>query len=345
MSLFEYINEKLAVLLLNLFAAAGLSLYLFMLGLDISAIALIWIVWGLILIGGGSIQYLSLRRKCHLMETQLSGLDKKYLITELLSKPEKAEEKVYYRMLKAASKSMLEEVSTAKSDYQDYKEYIEEWIHEVKTPISAIDLLCRNHPTPENRKIARELVQINHLVEQALYCARSGHVENDYFIREFPVSDAVAAALTDYRTQLLEAKIRIVAEEYADTVYTDEKWLTFIIGQIISNSIKYHRAEDPRLNFSLKSTEQGIFLSIEDNGRGIRSEDLPRIFEKGFTGSDRGNRGSTGMGLYLCRKLCAKLGLSIEAESEADKYTRIIIGFPKGRLHRPEGKSSPLTFL
>lgn len=336
MSIFEYVNEKLGVLLLNITSCTFLSFYLFALGLNINEILLIWISWGIILLSTGTIAYLRLAAKYRTMQTQLSGLDQKYMIAELLSEPDSTAEIIYYKMLKTASKSMLEEISIAKREYRDYKEYIEEWIHEVKTPISAVNLLCRNHPSPENKKIMRELFSINHLVEQALYYARSGCVENDYFIREFPVYDAVAAALSDYRTLLLANKIQILTDERTDTVFTDEKWLTFIIGQIISNAVKYHGDENPRLQFNMHKAEKGNFLFIEDNGQGILPEDLPRIFEKGFTGGNRKNRTSTGMGLYLCHKLCCKLRLSIEAESETGQFTRIAIGFPKGKMHRPE---------
>ena len=173
-------------------------------------------------------------------------------------------------------------------------------------------------------------------MEQSLYYARSGQVENDYFIRKFPIYDAVGAALMDYRTQLLEGGIQVSTDERTDTAYTDEKWVTFIVGQLVSNAVKYHSDRHPQLRFSLRETRQAVFLEVWDNGKGIAPEDLPRIFEKGFTGNDRKNTNSTGMGLYLCRKLCTKLGLTIQADSEADKYTCITLGFPKGRMHRPE---------
>lgn len=336
MSVFEYIDEKLGVLILNLSAAAGLSAYLFLLGLDLSAVALIWIVWLLILLGAGGLNYAQLSGKYHRMKGQLAGLDQKYLIAELIPKPHCMQEKIYYQMLRTASKSMLEEIGQAKSDFREYKEYIEEWIHEIKTPILAIELLCKNHPSPATKKINAELFHIRCLVEQSLYYARSGQVENDYFIREFPICDAVGAALMDYRTQLLEEGIQVFTDERTDTAYTDEKWVTFIVGQLISNAVKYHSDGHPQLRFSLRETKQAVFLEVWDNGKGISPEDLPRIFEKSFTGNDRKNTNSTGMGLYLCRKLCIKLGLSIQADSEADKYTRITLGFPKGRMHRPE---------
>lgn len=169
MSIFEYLNEKLGVLLLNLSAGAALSLYLFALGLGINAVALIWITWGLILLGAGTADYLRLSNKYGKMKRQMEGLDKKYLIAELLDKPETVEEKIYWQMLKTADKSMLEEVSAAQNEYREYKEYIEEWIHEVKTPISAVRLICRNHASSETQKIAAQMFHISHLVEQALY--------------------------------------------------------------------------------------------------------------------------------------------------------------------------------
>ena len=124
-------------------------------------------------------------------------------------------------------------------------------------------------------------------------------------------------------------------EETADTVCTDEKWLTYILSQILSNSIKYHKPTGAFIKISASRTKNSVSLIIEDNGQGIPPEDLPRIFEKGFTGSTRGNRKSTGMGLYLCRKLCLKLGLAIGADSVFGEGTTITINFPDGTYNRP----------
>lgn len=321
---------------LNLFCMIALSIYLSLLGNSFSAVLPILVVWAVILAVVCGSKYYRIKKKTAQVTRKLEQLDQKYLICEMLDMPENAEEKLCQHILRAALKSMLENVNHLKNTQRQYKEYIEEWIHEIKTPITAIDLICRNHPGGENKRIQKELSRIDYLVEQALYYARSENVEKDYFVKEFPLFDALNPALMANRTLLLEEEIRLQVEETPDTVCTDEKWLTYIMNQILSNSIKYHRSEGAWIRISARHEKDGVFLIIEDNGRGISPEDLPRIFEKGFTGSSRDNQKATGMGLYLCRKLCLKLGLDIQAESVLHEGTKITIGFPTGTYHHPD---------
>lgn len=336
MTLANYIYEKLMVIILNLFCATALTIYMRLLGNSLSAVVPVLAVWLLILAAVIIRGYFALRKKAQLLNNQLDMLDQKYLICEMLDKPENCLEKLYQSALRAANKSMLENVNKIRNAQRDYKEYIEEWIHEIKTPITAVDLICKNHAGRENTRISRELSQINYLVEQVLYYARSENVEKDYFIKEFSLSDALAPALLQNRTVLLEEKISLSIDENEAAVCTDEKWLTYILNQILTNSIKYHRPDNPCIHIYSACTRTGVYLTVEDNGRGIPPGDLPRIFDKGFTGGCRNNRKSTGMGLYLCKKLCQKLGLTISADSEVNSGTKITIGFPVGTLPHPE---------
>lgn len=324
------------IVFLNLFCMIALSIYLVLMGNSFFAVLPILIVWIVILAAVWGGRYYRLRKRTTQIFQKLDQLDQKYLICETLERPQNAEEKLCLDILRAASKSMLEHVNCLKNTQRQYKEYIEEWIHEIKTPITAIDLILRNHPGGENKRIQKELSRIDYLVEQALYYARSENVEKDYFVKEFPLFDALTPALMSNRTWLLEEKISLKVEETTDTVCTDEKWLTYIVNQILSNSIKYHRSEGAWIKISARREKNGVFLVIEDNGRGISPEDLPRIFEKGFTGGVRDNRKSTGMGLYLCRKLCMKLGLDIQAESIIHEGTKMTIGFPTGTYNHPD---------
>lgn len=332
-----YIEEKLAVLLVNFGACLLLSLFTLAMGLPFQALIVIWTAWLIILILMLAAGYIRLRRRYKEVFKRFSDIDKKYLAGELLEKPSSIHEALYYTLLKQAGRSMLEEINRQTAIQQEYKEYIEEWIHEVKTPIAAIDMICKNHPSKECKSIAKELSNIRYLVEQTLYYARSGCVEKDYFIKRFPLFDALPAALMNFSASLMEEKIALdIREDESAIVYTDEKWLSYIIEQILSNAIKYRQPEHPVIRISCKKQTSGIFLIIEDNGAGIAPEDLPRIFEKGFTGGCRQNRHSTGMGLYLCKKLCDKLGLTLLAESEPMQGTKVFIGFPAGQYNRPD---------
>lgn len=332
MSLIDYICDRVLLLLLQLFCAIGLTLFLKMMGLSSSAILIILLCWIFVLISYLASQYYQVKRKYRTMHQLLSELDQKYLICEILNKPSNQLEKVYFNMLYEATKSMTEEIGKAREAQQSYKEYIEKWIHEVKTPITAIQLICNNHKSEETKRIEQELQRIYYLVEQTLYYARSETVEQDYFIKKIRLFDIVQSVILNQRTVFMENQISLIVDETQDMVWTDEKWLSYIINQIISNAIKYHQNVNAKIHIFSKVTTQGISLSIEDNGIGISESDIPRIFEKGFTGTNRNNKQSTGLGLYLCKKLCDKLGLDISAESVKGLCTRITLSFPIGRL-------------
>ena len=210
---------------------------------------------------------------------------------------------------------MLEQVSAVKRERREYREYIEQWIHEIKTPLTALKLLCDNNKSEITRTMLLELERLNHFAGQALYYARSETVEKDYLIKETLLSDIIHQAVSDNKQLLLSNGVQIHLKDCEHTVFTDEKWVIFILNQLIGNAVRYRR-ENPVLIFRAFCTEDGISLSIEDNGIGIPADELPRIFEKGFTGTNgRLGKSSTGLGLYLCRRLCGKLGIGISAAS------------------------------
>ena len=210
---------------------------------------------------------------------------------------------------------MLEQISEIRRERMEYKEYIEQWIHEIKTPITAMKLLCENHRSDLTKELLLELEKTNRFTEQALYFARSEHTEKDYSIRKICLSDVIHQAIADNKYMLLQNHIRIELENTDYIVFSDDKWVRFILNQLIVNAVKY-RTSQPVLNFCCRQRKDQIMLNVVDNGIGIPACDLPRIFEKGFTGKNgRTTQNSTGIGLYLCKRLCDKLGISISAES------------------------------
>ena len=177
--------------------------------------------------------------------------------------------------------------------------------------------------------VKEELSRIDGYVEQALYYARSTNLEKDYMIREIKLDNLVKETVKKYSKQLIAAKATPCFDNLAQTEYGDPKWLEFILGQLITNSIKYKK-DSPKLTFSACEEKNHVLLSISDNGVGILENELSRIFEKGFTGSNgRNHAKSTGIGLYLCRQLCNKMHLSISASSENGQGTTMTITFPK----------------
>ncbi|MCM1050135.1 MAG: sensor histidine kinase [Clostridiales bacterium] len=312
----QYLKNQIPVILINFTGLLALSLFLLAAGNPIQTVLLIFIVWLIILTAYLSSVYFMQKRRLNKLLNMASQLEERYLIAEIIAMPEKANEQVFYQLMKMAEKSMLEKISEVQAERKEYKEYIEQWIHEVKTPITAMKLLCENNRSHFSREILAELENINQYTEQALYYARSEHAEKDYSIREINLSDIVHSAIADNKYLLRQSGVTITTDDMETKVYTDEKWVRFILNQLIGNAIKY-RTEQPVLHFSTAKTNDSIVLSVSDNGIGIPKSDLPRIFEKGFTGQNgRSIKNSTGIGLYLCKRLCDKLGIGLAAYSE-----------------------------
>ena len=322
----RYWKKRIPFLLANLVCMVALTVFLLVCGNSISAVLLILVVWALVLLTGLFLTYWTRKRQMQKLLDMVGQLSERYLISEVIELPEQAEDQVYYQLLKMAGKSMLEQIGEVRRERLEYKEYIEQWIHEIKTPITAMKLLCENHRTDWTKELLLELEKTNRFTEQALYYARSEHTEKDYSVREMPLSQVVHQAIADNKYLLLQSGVRLEVEEMEDTVYSDEKWVRFILNQLIANAVKY-RSGQPVFRFSTRRQQDQVILMMEDNGIGISPADLPRIFEKGFTGQNgRMVQQSTGIGLYLCKRLCDKLGIGIAAESSG-QGTAISLAF------------------
>ena len=311
----RYWKNRIPFLLTNLICMVALTVFLLVCGNSISTVLLILSVWTLILLAGLFLTYWQRDRQMRQLLDMAGQLSERYLISEVMELPAQAEDQVYYRLLKMAGKSMLEQIGEIRRERQEYKEYIEQWIHEIKTPITAMKLLCENHRTDWTKELLMELEKTNRFTEQALYYARSEHTEKDYSVRKMALIQVVHQAIADNKYLLLQSGMHLEVEEIQDTVYSDDKWVRFILNQLIANAVKY-RTGQPILRFSTHRQQDQVVLVVEDNGIGISATDLPRIFEKGFTGQNgRKVQQSTGIGLYLCKRLCEKLGIGITAES------------------------------
>ena len=322
----RYWKKRIPFLLTNLVCMVALTVFLLVCGNSISAVLLILVVWALVLLTGLFLTYWTRKRQMQKLLDMAGQLSERYLISEVMEQPEQAEDQVYYQLLKMAGKSMLEQIGEVRRERLEYKEYIEQWIHEIKTPITAMKLLCENHRTDWTKELLMELEKTNRFTEQALYYARSEHTEKDYSVREMALAQVVYQAIADNKYLLLQSGVRLEVEEMEDTVYSDEKWVRFILNQLIANAVKY-RSEQPVLRFSTRRQQDQVVLKVEDNGIGISPADLPRIFEKGFTGQNgRMVQQSTGIGLYLCKRLCDKLGIGIAVES-SEQGTAISLAF------------------
>lgn len=331
MSLGDFIKSRFSVIFVNFIGLITLLIFLFSVGNTIDILKIVAFVWIIVIGVYLFFQYKSRKEFYNELSKTVDNLDKKYLISEVIDKPIYLEAEPYYDLLKKASKSMREEINSIKNSRKEYKEYIEQWIHEVKTPIASIKLIEENNKTNTSRVVLQELEKLDTYVEQALFYARSEEVEKDYLIREMSLEECINKIIIKNKQIFILNNIGVEIDNIDKNVYSDSKWLEFILNQIIVNAIKYRNNKDPKVKVYVSDVKNGIKLIVEDNGIGIPTDELERVFEKGFTGSTgRLNSKSTGIGLYLCRKLCDKLGLLIDIESEINRYTKVSITFPMG---------------
>lgn len=200
-------------------------------------------------------------------------------------------------------------------------DYYTTWLHQIKTPISVMKIILESEDTPEHKELSSELFRIEQYVEMVLSYLRLGSETSDYIFKECDLDSIIKQAIHKYAPQFVHHKIKLQYSPVSVKVLTDEKWLLFILEQILSNSIKYTRQG----SVSITVTADKI-LEITDTGIGIAAEDLPRIFEKGFTGyNGHSDKKSTGLGLYLCKQAAERLSLKISARSTPNVGTAILI--------------------
>ena len=276
------------------------------------------------------IEYLKKKNFYNNLTKNLENLDKKYLIPEIIDKADFLEGKILINTLKEIEKSMAEHVNEYKFANEEYKEYIELWIHEIKTPIAVSKMIVENNPSEVTKNINEEIEKVEYFVEQALFYARSNNVEKDYIIKPVNLQKIINPVILKNKRSFISKKIKLNIHDVDKEVYSDSKWMIFILNQIIINSIKYSKKNKAEIEIFSEEYKDNIILYIKDNGIGIESDNLPRVFEKGFTGENgRKINKSTGIGLYLCKKLCDKLGQNIEINSVINIETVVKIYFPK----------------
>lgn len=270
------------------------------------------------------------------IHSKLIDLDKKYLVLEMLDKPKTVEEELIYQILYDINKSFIEELKDYKLSLTNFKEYIELWIHEVKIPISSLVLMTHNSKESIPKKYITQINKLDNYIDQVLYYVRSNNSEEDYLIKEVSLSKIINSIALKNKDDLLENNIEFIVKVNKETVLTDEKWLEFILNQLINNSIKYKRnIKNSKIEIKVEDAPQKVILTITDNGIGIPKNDLPKVFNKSFTGTNgRKTTKSTGLGLYITKNLLKKLGHQIEIESEVNNYTKVTITFSKNDYYK-----------
>lgn len=328
----DFIKEKLLTITLLFCGIATIEIFL--LAYPVGNFMKIYIpivILGLYFIGIVYEYYLKKKFYSNLKNI-LDELEEKYLITEIIKSPNFIEGKILKRLLEQINKSMIENVNKYKYLTENYKEYIELWIHEIKIPIAASKMVIENNKDTVTKSIDEELDKVENYIEQALYYARSNTVEKDYYIKKCYLKDIVNESIKKNKSILIQEKITMNIHDLNIEVHTDSKWIVFILNQIIQNSVKYKKQEGTtEIELYAKQGKDNVILHIKDNGIGIKKSEISRIFEKGFTGTNGRlqNKKSTGIGLYLCKKLCDKLGIAIEVESDENNGTEIKLVFPQ----------------
>ena len=211
--------------------------------------------------------------------------------------------------------------------YSDMVDYYTMWVHQIKTPIASMHLILQKEDSEDSRRLRAELFRVEQYVQMVLCFLRLDSDFTDYVIKEYRVDDIIRPAVRRLAPQFIMKKLALEYEQTDEVALTDEKWLSFVVEQILSNAGKYTSSG----SISIKC--DGDRLVISDTGIGIAAEDLPRIFDKGYTGfNGRADRKASGIGLYLCRRICDNLGHSIKVESAAGHGTTIIIGLRRNKL-------------
>ena len=333
MSFITFLEEKISLILYQISFLIITTMIFLMADIQKFYIVITVGVLSIFMLGYLLSEYFRQKKKAKKIISLVDNVNEKYLISEIIKEPLEMENKAYYYALKQACKSMNDRIGELEKENAEYQEYVESFVHEIKTPISALSLALENN---NDFRLKQEVDKINQLVEQMLYYARSENTEKDYFVKEIQLAEIIHSVILKYRHYMLNKKITLNVHYLEHIVITDEKWLVFIISQIIQNSIKYLDKDKKEIEVWGENSNNYINLIIKDNGCGIKESDLVRIFEKGFTGTNRKKGYSTGMGLYLTKKLCDKLGLKLQIQSKEKEFTKLTITFPKSGLHKIE---------
>lgn len=330
---YEYIKEKLYFIILAFVTSMIMILFLRAVNCNGQVIIVVsFLFWGMVL-AVLVIEYIRRYMYYKNLAETLASLDQKYLLAEIIDEAQFLDGQVLYETMREVNKSMLEHVNEYRQFGQEYKDYIEMWVHEIKTPLAAGKLIISNNPDPVTKSIEEELNKVEEFVEQALFYARSTTVEKDYVIKEISLKDTINKIIRKNAKTFIYKRIKIDLKSIDERVYSDAKWLEFILHQIIGNALKYTPEEVGVITIDTEKQHEYLILSIQDNGQGIPLEDVKRVFDKGFTGKNgRSNEMATGMGLYLCKLLCDKLYLDIQISSMLGKGTCVKITFPMNSM-------------
>jgi len=247
---------------------------------------------------------------------------------DVLPNPQTIADKDYCRIIGLLCDEQSSTMTNMNIRYDNMIEYYTIWAHQIKTPIAAMKLNLQNEDSPFSRTVSLELRRIEQYVEMVLAYLRLDSTSTDYVIKEYELDSIIKQALKKFSGEFIARKLTLDYETVEEKVVTDEKWLSFVVEQVLSNALKY--TVSGGIHIWVESPKK---LCISDTGIGIAPEDLPRIFEKGYTGwNGRSDKKASGIGLYLCKRICKNLGYDITAHANADGGTVIEIDLEQSKL-------------
>jgi signal transduction histidine kinase len=309
---------KTAVMVCLFFAVSALVTVLY--GLPLEPVIYAAVLCGAVLVIFCAVDYAHYRRKISLLKSIQSNIT---VSTDELTEPKGEIEAAYQELVRLLNHEIRRLTSESTLRLSEMTEYYTLWAHQIKTPISAMSLLLQSQEEPSREELSAALFKIEHYVDMAIAFLRSDNISGDLLIQEYSLDAIVKQAVRKYAREFIRRKITLDYKEIDQTVITDEKWLCFVIEQLLSNALKYTREGKISIYMDEKTP---CTLVIEDTGIGIQPEDIPRVFEKGFTGyNGRTDKKSTGIGLYLCKRIISKLGHGISIESQVGAGTRLLL--------------------
>lgn len=312
----NYVKDRLVTLLLvGITAIIYLSVY-FVYNIDMEPVLYATYLIFLILVFYLFYDFYHYYKK----HVHLTRIKSNILYSDDLPKKTSLLDKDYQELIAEVKKITYENDCVSKEQFQEMEDYFTLWVHQIKLPIAAMKLLIETESIPDKKLLKSELFRINQYSDMVLAYLRIKSTDTDYVFKSYDLDELVRQAIRKFSFEFIRKKIRIDFDETNMKVLTDEKWLVFVLEQLLSNTMKYTNEGNVHI-YGYDST-----LFIEDTGIGIDPSDLPRVFEKSFTGfNGRSDKQASGLGLYLCKSIMNKLSHSIEIESQVNKGTKVIL--------------------
>lgn len=321
----EYIKDRKIVITASLLFTAVFAVSFFLYRLPLEAVLYPAVLNGILALVMAVVDFGKVREKKRELD-KIKKLTADMLVS--LPKISSVYDNAYNEIIENLQSEVIRVENGTAEKYADMMEYYSVWVHQIKTPIASMRLTLQNDDSALSRTIRSDLFRIEQYVEMVLAFLRLDSDSSDYVFKEYNVDDIIRKVVRKFSSEFIHMKISLSFEPCNFRFITDEKWFAFVIEQILSNALKYTRKGSIKIYMPKPET-----LCIEDTGIGIASEDLPRIFERGYTGyNGRTDTGASGLGLYLCKRICKNLSIGIRVESEVDKGTKLLLDLNQNKF-------------